>query len=100
LLDRDDAVYWPTHGPPVTDPRRLVNAYLAHRHERSEQVLAGLGEGAATIAELVPRVYAEVAKGLWKAAASSMYAHLLHLLDEGAVTVDGPPRRTARWALV
>jgi glyoxylase-like metal-dependent hydrolase (beta-lactamase superfamily II) len=99
LLDRDDAVYWPTHGPAVTDPRPLVSAYLAHRHERSAQLLAALADGPATIAQLVPRIYAEVAKPLWKPAAASMYAHVLALRDEGRIATDGEPRRTATYSL-
>jgi glyoxylase-like metal-dependent hydrolase (beta-lactamase superfamily II) len=99
LLARDDAVYWPTHGPAVTDPHALVRAYLTHRRERSAQVLGALGDGPATIAELVPRIYADVSKALWKPAASSMHAHLLALLDEGRVATDEQPRRTSRYRL-
>jgi glyoxylase-like metal-dependent hydrolase (beta-lactamase superfamily II) len=99
LLDRDDARYRPTHGRAVTEPRSLVRAFLAHRQERTDQILAGLRTGPATIAELVPRVYADVAKTLWRPAASSMYAHLLLLVEEGRVRSDGEARRTARYAL-
>ena len=34
LLRRDDAIYRPTHGGPITEPRPFVEAYLAHRLER------------------------------------------------------------------
>ena len=100
LLDRDDAVYWPTHGPPVTEPHGLVRAFLAHRAERTQQVLRRLGRGPATIAELVPEIYADVSRGLWRPAAASTYAHLLMLVDEGQVTSDGPPKRTSVYQLV
>ena len=100
LLDRDDAVYWPTHGPQVTEPHALVRAFLAHRAERTEQVMQRLGRGPATIAELVPEMYADVSKGLWKPAAASTYAHLLMLVEEGRVATDGPPRRTSEYHLV
>jgi glyoxylase-like metal-dependent hydrolase (beta-lactamase superfamily II) len=100
LLGRDDTTYWPTHGPPVTEPHGLVRAFLAHRAERTRQILAGLALGPATIADLVPVMYADVDKGLWRAAAASTYAHLLMLIDEGRVEADGPPRRTSRYQLV
>ncbi len=102
LLDRDDDVYWPTHGPPITEPRAHVEAFLAHRSERLDQLRAGLADGPATLAELVPRIYAEVPKALWRPAAATSYAHLLHLLERGEVEVvsDGGPCRTATWALV
>lgn len=99
LLERPhDQRYLPTHGPPVEDPHALVRAYLRHRGERSEQLLTALDAGPATIAELVPRLYAETSKKLWRAAAGSVYAHLTHLRDLGEVaTQDDPPRRRSTW---
>ena len=86
------------YGPPVDEPHALVRAYLAHRRQRSEQILAALDAGPATIAELVPRVYADTSKKLWRAAAASMYAHLLHLGDVGEVVAeDDRPRRRSTW---
>ncbi len=100
LLDRpQDHSYLPTHGPVVPDPHVLVRAFLAHRLERSEQILEALSAGPATIAELVPRLYAEISKRLWRGAAASMYAHLLHLHELGMVEGDDgeSPRRTSRF---
>ncbi len=106
LLGRDDVVYWPTHGPPVTEPIRHVEAFLAHRRDREDQILTQLAGGPATIAELVPAMYAGVDKRLWRAAAASVYAHLIGMVDDGRAWVTaggsrpggGPPRRTARYA--
>jgi glyoxylase-like metal-dependent hydrolase (beta-lactamase superfamily II) len=101
LLDRDDAVYWPTHGPAVTEPRQLVQAYLTHREERTQQIVTALRDGPATLTEIVPRIYAEVPKTLWVPAAMSTYAHVLQLIEDGTVQVDGggDPKRTAHYAL-
>lgn len=100
LLDRDDATYWPTHGPAITDPKPFVRAFLEHRAERRAQVLAGLAAGATTIAALVPSMYADVAKALWLAAGASTYAQLLELVAEGrVVTDDATPRRTSTYRL-
>ena len=55
--------------------------------------MAALRDGPATITEIVPRIYAEVAKTLWVPAAMSTYAHLLQLVDEGRVR--GRRRRAA-----
>ena len=100
LLERDDRRYWPTHGPAIDDPHRLVGAYIAHRQERTQQVLDALSRGPATIAEMVPIVYADIGKTLWKPAAASMYAHVLQLVDEEVVEPeDGSARRTARYRL-
>jgi glyoxylase-like metal-dependent hydrolase (beta-lactamase superfamily II) len=95
-----DLRYRPTHGPEIGDPQTYVAALLAHRRERSREILAALDIGPATIAEVVPRLYSDVSKQLWKAAASSVYAHMLHLGELGAVeAVDGEPMRlTSRFA--
>ncbi len=99
LLDRpQDRRYLPTHGPEIAEPHALVRAFLAHRAERSEQILDALAAGPATIVELVPRLYGEVSKRLWRGAAGSMYAHLIQLHELGLIEVDdgGPLRRTSR----
>jgi glyoxylase-like metal-dependent hydrolase (beta-lactamase superfamily II) len=85
LLGRGDTWYLPTHGPAVTEPRSLVEALLAHRRERSQQILDALADGPRTIAEIVPRLYADVAKQLWQGAGASVWAHVLALAASGAV---------------
>lgn len=101
LLDRDDEVYWPTHGPAITEPEAHVRAFLAHRHERLDQLRAQLADGPADLATMVPRMYAEVPKQLWRPAAATCFAHLLHLAELGEVTTDDdPPRRASTWRLV
>ena len=45
VLGRDDAILWPTHGGPVTEPRPYLEAYLEHRLERERQVLACVRRG-------------------------------------------------------
>jgi glyoxylase-like metal-dependent hydrolase (beta-lactamase superfamily II) len=105
LLDRAEEVYRPTHSEEVRRPHDLVRAFLAHRAERTEEVLAGLAAGDRALVDLVRRIYAAYPKALWKPAASSTYAHLLALVREGRVAADaqrsdGLPRRTARFTLV
>jgi glyoxylase-like metal-dependent hydrolase (beta-lactamase superfamily II) len=102
LMQRAERRYWPTHGPAIDEPRQLVGAYLAHRRERSYQILSGLAEGPATIGGLVPRVYADVSKQLWKPAAASMYAHVLQLLEDGRIEIadaSSTPRMTTLYRL-
>jgi glyoxylase-like metal-dependent hydrolase (beta-lactamase superfamily II) len=99
LLDRDDLLYRPTHGAPVTEPHALVRAYLTHREERTEQIMAALAHGPATIATLVPVIYASVSKALWRPAAASMYAHILQLIETGDVVADEPGRCSTRFSL-
>jgi glyoxylase-like metal-dependent hydrolase (beta-lactamase superfamily II) len=97
LLSRQDEIYWPTHGPPVRDPKALVRAFIAHRHEREDQILDCLSAGLSTIEEMVPVIYADVAAELHPAAARSTFAQLVHLVQTGSVGSDGEPSLGSRY---
>jgi glyoxylase-like metal-dependent hydrolase (beta-lactamase superfamily II) len=95
LLARDDQVYYPTHGPPVPEPHGLVRAYIEHRREREEQILAGLRAGLTTIPALVARIYADVPRHLHGAAGRSVLAHLIDLEARGRVAAEGDEESAA-----
>ncbi|RAK58806.1 MBL fold metallo-hydrolase [Phenylobacterium hankyongense] len=88
---RGFSTLWPTHGPPIRAVTPFIDAYLEHRQERVEQILKALAAGPARIADLVPRLYADVDARLWPAAARSMLAAMIHLAREGRITADGAP---------
>lgn len=83
LLDRDDAVYHPGHGPSRRDPLPLVRGYLAHRRMREEAIRAHVERGARHVGEIVAAIYADVDPRLHGAAALSTTAHLDHLVAQG-----------------
>jgi glyoxylase-like metal-dependent hydrolase (beta-lactamase superfamily II) len=91
IRDRGFATLWPTHGPPVTEPRPFLDAYIAHRRAREAQVLAALAEGPRRINDMVPTLYADVDQGLWPAASRSVLGHLIDLARRGKVLTDGAP---------
>lgn len=99
LLERDDKVLIPTHGPPVTDPRAHVAALLEHRVEREDQILAAIAAGLDRIPAMVARIYADVPVGLHKAAGRSVHAHLVKLATEGRVMADSDPAADALYRL-
>ena len=39
LLEREDKLYLPTHGPAISKPQPFVRAYKAHRQIREQQIL-------------------------------------------------------------
>ena len=100
LLGRDDAVLWPTHGGPVTDPPPFLEAYLAHRLEREAQVVACVRRGIGTVPAIVAELYTAVPKELHPAAERSVFAHLVKLVDDGVVSCDGPLTAEATFAPV
>jgi glyoxylase-like metal-dependent hydrolase (beta-lactamase superfamily II) len=83
LLDRDDHVYHPGHGPSRRDPLPLVRGYLAHRRMREEAIRARVEQGARSVAEIVAAIYADADPKLHGAAALSTTAHLEHLVEQG-----------------
>jgi glyoxylase-like metal-dependent hydrolase (beta-lactamase superfamily II) len=95
LLSRDDRVYYPTHGAPVSEPRRWTRHLIAHRRQREGQILALLAEGPRQIPAMVERMYQGVDKRLWPAAGRSVLAHLIDLRARGRVREAGE-----RWEAV
>ncbi|HEX7481745.1 MAG TPA: MBL fold metallo-hydrolase [Polyangiales bacterium] len=97
LLRRDDMVYYPTHGASIDDPKRFVDAYIKHRKNREEQVLDCLDAGLIRIEQMLPVIYAAVPVFLYPAAARSVFAHMLHLIEQGRVQTDGAPSLDAAY---
>ena len=95
LLDRDDALYYPTHGPAVTEPQRLVRGLIAHRRQREGQILKLLTAGARPVPAMVAVMYANVAPVLHPAAGRSVLAHLIDMEARGLVARDGETWRLA-----
>jgi glyoxylase-like metal-dependent hydrolase (beta-lactamase superfamily II) len=86
LSRRADAIYWPTHGGPIRDPRAHVAELIAHRLARRQAILAALSGGPLTPPELVIRVYTGLDPRLVDAAAESVRAHLIELGESGLVS--------------
>ena len=95
LLERDDRIYYPTHGEPVTRPKPLVRGLIAHRRTREAQILQALSEAPKTIEQMVATMYAAVDPKLHPAAGRSVLAHLIELCSNRRVVADGDVWRLA-----
>ena len=95
LRGRDDKVYWPGHGGPVTEPQRFVRALAHHRRQREQAILSRLAAGDRAIADIVANVYQGLDPALRGAAALSVLAHLEDLVARGDVLSHGPVSLTA-----
>ncbi len=82
---------WPTHGPPIREVTPFIDAYIAHRQERIDQILLALAEGPGRIRDLVPKLYRDVDARLHPAAARSMLAAIIHMERNGEIEANGPP---------
>jgi|TARA_R100000501_G_scaffold16352_1_gene29726 glyoxylase-like metal-dependent hydrolase (beta-lactamase superfamily II) len=79
LQQREETIYYPTHGDPVENPQKLVRGYLVHRRQRETQILKLLADGPREIPGMVAAMYAMVSKALHPAAGRSVLAHLIDL---------------------
>jgi glyoxylase-like metal-dependent hydrolase (beta-lactamase superfamily II) len=90
---------WPTHGAPVREVAPFIDGYIDHRRARESQILAALAGGHTQIKPMVGELYKDVDSRLHPAAAHSVMAHMLHLVREGRVTVEGPPTLDSEYRL-
>lgn len=97
LRSRDDRIYWPGHGGPITEPRGFVRALAHHRRQRERAILARLQDGDQTIEAIVSRLYEGLAPALRGAAGLSVLAHLEDLIERGLVAVDGSATLATRY---
>jgi glyoxylase-like metal-dependent hydrolase (beta-lactamase superfamily II) len=87
---RGFATIWPTHGPPVREPAPFLDAYIRHRRAREQMIVDRLSAGDTRIPEMVSVIYKDVDKRLHPAACHSVLAHMIHLVETGRVTAEGP----------
>ena len=93
VLQLDVQRIYPAHGPVLEPARPVIEGYIAHRLERDAQILAAVGAGAETVADIVARVYREVSPALHPVARLSVLSHLQKLERDG--TGRPPARRPA-----
>lgn len=71
----------PAHGPLLDAPDQFIEAYIEHRLERERQVLREVERGKTSVREIVDALYANLDRSLQAAAMHSVWAHLIHLVD-------------------
>jgi glyoxylase-like metal-dependent hydrolase (beta-lactamase superfamily II) len=80
---------WPTHGPPRDDGEEYVTALVGHRLERERGVLDAVRAGRSTAPEIVELLYVDVRPELYRAAARSVWGHLIDLVAQRQLEVEG-----------
>ena len=101
LLEERPGTIYPAHGPRIADGVAKLREYLAHRHEREQQILAALADGIERVPAIVRRIYAAYPEALHAAAGSSVASHLCKLLRERRVAQEeSADPLQARWRLL
>jgi glyoxylase-like metal-dependent hydrolase (beta-lactamase superfamily II) len=88
LRKRGDRIYFPAHGPPVTNPAQYVRHLVGHRLQREAQILRLVTEHPRDIPDIVANAYPGLDPRLTTAAGGSVHAHLLDLERRGSVVQD------------
>ncbi len=99
LLERNDEVYWPTHGTCITDVHNFVRAFISHRLDREKQILDCMKQGYTNITEMVPVMYTDTDPRMYGAAARSVLSAMIRLVDSGQVTTDSDVSVDATYQL-
>jgi glyoxylase-like metal-dependent hydrolase (beta-lactamase superfamily II) len=99
LLQRDEQVYWPTHGACIENPKEYVTNLLAHRHGREDQIAACLADGKGTIESMVDTMYVGLDPRLYNGAKRSVQSHLIHMIETGRVVSNGGTGLDAVYSL-
>lgn len=86
---KQDTIYYPAHGPAVTNPHQLVRGMIGHRRAREKQILRQLEDGNGAVSAMVPLMYKGLNPKLWLAAGRSVLAHLIDLEKRGLVRHEG-----------
>lgn len=89
LRQREDRIYYPAHGPAVTNPQQYTRHLMGHRMHRERQILKLIGDGAMEIPRIVASAYPGLDPRLTAAAGGSVLAHLLDLERRGLVERQG-----------
>ena len=97
LLARDDALYWPTHGPAITDPKTHVAALKRHREGREQAIGGALAGGTGRIPDIVTALYDDLPDRLRAAAERTVHSHLVHMIQTGRAVSIGPPTAEADY---
>ncbi|GGB08522.1 MBL fold metallo-hydrolase [Brucella endophytica] len=89
LLERDDEIYLPGHGGPVTNPQAFLHGLRTHRRMRERAILERVRSGDRTIPDMVKAIYRDTDPRLHGAAGLSVLAHLEDLVARGLVATQG-----------
>lgn len=87
----------PTHGPELDAPNAFIDAYIAHRVRREHDILDLVRAGVSQAKAIVQVLYADIDRALHPAAMHSVWAHLIHLTEQGVVVASPAPLLDAHY---
>lgn len=85
IADLNFDILYPTHGAPIYNPNDYINALIAHRKERDEQIIECVKKGIVGLDNILAAIYPGLNPALHVAAKQNIQAHLLRLNVLGMV---------------
>lgn len=79
---------YPGHGDEMSEPDEVIDWYVAHRHQRHEEIFTAIASGASSVDEIVEVVYADVDSSLHPLATRSVEAHITLLSDQERIALE------------
>ncbi|MCP4431541.1 MAG: MBL fold metallo-hydrolase [Gammaproteobacteria bacterium] len=90
LLSCGIKTLYPAHGPAHRDGCSLIRYFIQHRNEREQKTIRALDKQPASLDELLPIVYDDVAESVFPIAKHSLLAVLIKLEEDGiCLQIDG-----------
>jgi len=90
----DPHLVFPSHGPVVAIPQRLISHYIQHRAARHARVLNAVQQGKSDLADIAVEAYADSPEAHPALAEDQTLSHLLAHQREGNVI-----EQTGRWTV-
>lgn len=87
MRDLQAKLFAPGHGPTVTATAAKIQELIDHRGTRDRQIINLMEKGYLTDRQIRRALYPEIQKGLRRAAAGQVRAHLARMVGQGIVTV-------------
>lgn len=95
LLNREPHLLFPSHGPVVAQPQRVIKRYIDHRLKRHQRVLDAVNAGLHDVPSIALEAYADTPDAHPGLAEDQTLSHLMGLEREGRVL-----RHQERWSSV
>lgn len=99
LTEANKSAFYPAHGDPITKPAERLEWLIAHRMERSRQILQVLESGPSDAKGLTQKIYHDAPQALWPAAERNVLAHLIYLHQQENIVPLGAMNKDVQFAL-
>ena len=100
IKERNFSLIFPTHGTYIDKVDEFIDAYIDHRYYREKQIIEALKTGSGIILDIVKKLYSDLDKRLYPAAAHSVLSHLIHLREKGVVMATADDGLDCRYKII